>query len=50
MNKITYTENQITQIRALLNGITTTGIHNAKQIAVIDQILESGEEEKGGKE
>lgn len=39
---ITYTEEQVTQITGLLNGVTTTGIQNAKQIAVIAQIIESG--------
>lgn len=39
---ITYTEEQISNITALLNGITITGIQNCKQIAVIVQILESG--------
>lgn len=39
---ITYTEEQISNITALLNGITITGIQNCKQLAVIVQILESG--------
>lgn len=39
---ITYTEEQISNIAALLNGITITGIQNCKQVAVIVQILESG--------
>lgn len=39
---ITYTEEQVTQIKWLLNGVTTIGIQNAKQIAVIAQILDSG--------
>lgn len=39
---ITYTEEQVTQITGLLDGVTTTGIQNAKQIAVIAQIIESG--------
>lgn len=39
---ITYTEDQIAQIGALLNGITSTGVQSAKSIAVIAQILDSG--------
>lgn len=50
MKKITYTEDQVSQLRALLNGITTTGIQNAKQIAVMDQILTAGEEKEEGEE
>nr|DAL93884.1 MAG TPA: hypothetical protein [Caudoviricetes sp.] len=39
---ITYTEDQVAQIGALLNGITSTGVQSAKSIAVIAQILDSG--------
>lgn len=39
---ITYTEDQIVQIGALLNGIISTGVQSAKSIAVIAQILDSG--------
>lgn len=39
---ITYSEDQIAQIGALLNGITSTGVKSAKNIAVIAQILDSG--------
>lgn len=41
-NIITYTEEQINQAIALLNGITVSGIQNCKQVAVIAQIIESG--------
>lgn len=41
-NIITYTEEQINQLIALLNGITVTGVQNCKQIAVISQVIESG--------
>lgn len=40
--KIIYTEDQVKQIRLLLNGLTITGIQNARQIAVIDQVLSAG--------
>lgn len=39
---ISYTEDQIAQIGALLNGIVSTGVQSAKSIAVIAQILDSG--------
>lgn len=39
---ITYTEDQVAQIGALLNGIVSTGVQSAKSIAVIAQILDSG--------
>ncbi|MTK08460.1 MAG: hypothetical protein F8N38_15420 [Hungatella sp.] len=39
---ITYTEEQVSQIGALLNGIVSTGVQSAKSIAVIAQILDSG--------
>ena len=52
---ITYTEEQLAQITALLDGITITRIQNAKHIAVIAQTLDSGipaevMEEKEGEE
>ncbi len=43
---ITYTEDQIAQIGALLNGIISTGVQSAKSIAVIAQILDSEHLEK----
>ncbi len=50
MKKVIYTEDQIQAVISLLNGITTTGIQNANQIAVIAQTLDAGEvkEEKEG--
>ena len=52
---ITYTEEQILQVRYMLNAVTVTGIQNAKQVAAIAQVLESGmpgeinePEKKGG--
>lgn len=43
MNKvITFTEEQVLQMKYMLNGITVIGIQNAKQVAAIAQILESG--------
>lgn len=39
---IAFTEDQIAQIGALLNGITSTGVKSAKNIAVIAQILDEG--------
>lgn len=39
---ITYTEEQVAQIKGLLNGLTVTGIQNCKQVAAVVQILESG--------
>lgn len=51
MRKITYTEGQVLQLKALLNGLTITGVQNAKQLAVISQVLESGKVEvKEGEE
>lgn len=51
MKKVVYAEEQIKQVMALLNGITVTGIQNAKQIAVIAQVLDLGTvEEKEGEE
>lgn len=43
MNKvITFTEEQVLQMKYMLNGITVIGIQNAKQVAAIAQVLESG--------
>lgn len=39
---ITYTEEQVLQIQYMLNAVTITGIQNAKQVAAIAQLLESG--------
>lgn len=39
---ITYTEDQIAQIGALLNGIISTGVQSARSIAVIAEVLDSG--------
>lgn len=49
---ITYTEEQVLQIQYMLNAVTVTGIQNAKQVAAIAQVLESGTpgEIKEGKE
>lgn len=43
MNKvITFTEEQVLQMKYMLNGITVIGIQNAKQVVAIAQVLESG--------
>jgi len=42
MKQIVYTEEQISQITGILNGLTISGIQNARQITVIARILESG--------
>ena len=42
MKKKVYTEDQVIQMKGLLNGINTAGIQNAKYIAVISSILDSG--------
>lgn len=43
MNKvITFTEEQVLQMRYMLNGITVIGIQNARQVSAIAQVLESG--------
>ena len=42
MKQVVYTEEQISQITGILNGLTISGIQNARQITVIAQILESG--------
>ena len=43
MNKvITFTEEQVLQMKYMLNGITVTGIQNARQVSAIAQVLESG--------
>lgn len=39
---IIYTEDQVKQIVGLLNCVTVSGIQNAKQIAAVAQILDSG--------
>lgn len=39
---ITYTEEQVLQIKYMLNAVTVIGIQNAKQVAAIAQVLESG--------
>lgn len=39
---ITYTEEQVLQIKYMLNAVTITGIQNAKQVAAIAQVLDSG--------
>ncbi len=39
---ITFTEEQILQMKYMLNGITVIGIQNARQVAAIAQMLESG--------
>lgn len=39
---ITYTEEQVAQIKLLLNAVTITGIQNARQITAICQLLDSG--------
>jgi len=43
MKQIVYTQEQINQISGILNGLTVSGIQNARQITIIAQILESGE-------
>lgn len=43
MNKvISFTEDQVMQMKYMLNGITVIGIQNAKQIAAVAQVLDSG--------
>jgi hypothetical protein len=43
MNKvITFTEEQVLQMKYMLNAVTVTGIQNAKQVSAIAQVLESG--------
>ena len=43
MNKvITFTEDQVIQMKYMLNAVTVVGIQNAKQVAAIAQVLESG--------
>ena len=39
---IIYTEEQVTQLKMLLNAVTVTGIQNAMQVAAIAQVLDSG--------
>lgn len=43
LNKvITFAEEQVLQMKYMLNAITITGIQNAKQVTAIAQVLESG--------
>jgi len=42
MKRKVYTEDQVIQMKGLLNGINATGIQNDKQIVAISNILESG--------
>lgn len=39
---ITFTEEQVLQMKYMLNAVTVTGIQNAKQVSAIAQVLESG--------
>lgn len=39
---ITFTEEQVLQMKYMLNAVTISGIQNAKQVAAIAQVLESG--------
>lgn len=39
---ITYTVEQVAQINMLLNAVSVTGIQNARQIAAVAQVLDSG--------
>lgn len=39
---ITFTEDQVLQIKYMLNAVTVTGIQNAKQVAAIAQVLDLG--------
>ena len=39
---ITYTEEQIMQMKYMLNTVAVTGIQNANQIASIAHVLDSG--------
>lgn len=39
---ITYTVEQVAQLNMLLNAVSVTGIQNARQIAAVAQILDSG--------
>lgn len=46
MRKVIYTEGDISNIRALLNGVTLSGIQNCRQITIIAQILDTGKLEE----
>lgn len=46
MKKVTYTDEQILTVKVILNRLTTTGIQNAKNIAVIAQTLDEGTQEE----
>lgn len=39
---ITFTEEQVLQMKYMLNAVTVSGIQNAKQVSAIAQVLESG--------
>lgn len=39
---ITFTEDQVLQIKYMLNAVTVTGIQNAKQVSAIAQVLDMG--------
>ena len=39
---IAYTEEQVLQMKYILNAVTVTGIQNAKQVAALAQMLDSG--------
>lgn len=39
---VTFSEDDIKNVRGFLNGITVTGTQNCKLIAMISQVLESG--------
>lgn len=39
---ITYTVEQVAQLNMLLNAVSVTGIQNARQLAAVSQILDSG--------
>ncbi|MFR3727645.1 hypothetical protein [Lacrimispora sp.] len=39
---ITFTEEQVLQMKYMLNGIMVAGIQNARQVSAIAQVLESG--------
>lgn len=46
LKNIIYTEDQVNTLRGLLNGLTVTGIQNAKQVAVMAQALNAGKIEE----
>jgi hypothetical protein len=39
---ITYTEEQVMQMKYMLNVVTVTGIQNVNQIAAVAHVLDSG--------